>query len=69
MELEEGMNNLCQDSPIFAFPLLTNSCGIRGEILHLTLRSPNHRMVWIGMDLYRSPSPTPLLWAGTTFNR
>lgn len=28
MELEEGMNNICQDSLIFAFPLLTNSCGI-----------------------------------------
>jgi len=27
-KLEEGMNNICQDSPIFAFAVLTSSCGI-----------------------------------------
>ncbi|KAK4807231.1 LOW QUALITY PROTEIN: hypothetical protein QYF61_024351 [Mycteria americana] len=29
----------------------------------------NHRMVWVGKDLQRSSSPTPLSWAGTSFTR
>lgn len=39
MELEEGVNNICQDSPVFAFPLLTISCGIKDKVLQLTLIS------------------------------
>ena len=36
--------------------------------LHLTwrnLESQNHGVVWVGRDLYRPASPTPLHWPGT----
>lgn len=36
-------------------------------IYAISIRTENHRMVWVASDLKDHPVPAPLSWAGTPF--
>jgi len=68
----EGPRSLCSQFARVLLPLWaeTFTCGMLAvvQLLQtlLVVGSQNHRIVWVGRDLARSSSPTPLQRAGTS---